>query len=136
MYLQKPVSSKLCTAKIQERDYKMHKSNLSQAKSVLDVAPPPSMSFPHIKVKAKRIKNIQERQNLIDRDNNALLSNMENIWKRSPTDKTNKDYELYSARSLNASYRKREAAEIAKVNEKLLERLEEARSVYNFNTPR
>ena len=59
------VLSKVCTSKIQERDYKMHKSNLSQAKSVLDVAPPPSMSFPHIKVKAKRIKNIQGMHRVI-----------------------------------------------------------------------
>jgi hypothetical protein len=130
-----PVLSKVCHAKVQERNYTMHKDRLQNIKPYIDMSSPPE--FPHIKIKAKKVKNQQERQAQIDRDNLGLLQRMDEVRNRVAHDKQNPDY---SPRSLRADFRKREAAQIAEENKAILKRLDEARSCYSYrsggSTPR
>ncbi|XP_072030132.1 uncharacterized protein [Amphiura filiformis] len=125
-----PAANNFLQKKWNDRAYKLHREKVKSTKTKLDTTKP--KECPHLHLNLKKIQMEEEKQALIDRDNRILLSKLTNVL-RSDGSLDNWNYEFDTRpRTLHAPHMQREQERIAKENERIMKRLNNASGTYNF----
>ena len=123
MYRSIPVSNKILKRRWDEHLQALHQEKLRTMKSSVDAGKPSTLGI--IKGRAKREQIMEDRYQVIERENKMLLDKMTNIMqgsaqRSSPTSK----------KSLNKELRKRDLIKITLENQALLKRLTDKQPSY------
>eukprot|EP00347_Sterkiella_histriomuscorum_P006613 403352100 len=81
-----PASSKLLQKKWRDKDYVDHLARLNQIRPALQLAPP--TQFTHLRSKAKKEQQLEDKYIEIERENKILLHKMQKILKNSQSQPT------------------------------------------------
>lgn len=124
MYRSIPVSNKILKKKWDDHLQALHHEKLRTIKSSVDAGKPSTLGI--IKGRAKREQLVEDRYQVIERENKMLLDKMTNIMqsgaqRSSPT---------FAKKSLNKELRKRDLIKITLENQALLKRLTEKQPSY------
>ena len=122
-----PVSSKLISKKINEKNMQIHLQKLQNIKSSISRAPP--QSFSHLKSNKKKLQVYETKLTEIERENRMLLEKLTTIMKTNSH--TAQISEKPTPKSLNRDFRKRELVKITIENQALLKRLQGQKPTYN-----
>lgn len=133
MYRAKPVGSRVCYDKVQQRQYEMHRKKLSTIKPSVDNKSPPR--FKHMELNLKRAQVEEERYASIERDNRRLLQRMTDIMTTQPMPQAGGPVPEAGSppgpKSLNKEYRKKQLMKITEENSQILRRIQTRRPYYN-----
>jgi hypothetical protein len=123
-----PVSNKLISQKIHEKNRQIHLAKLNSIKSSISRQAP--LTFTHLKSNKKRHQLYENKLTEIERENRILLEKLTTIMK-NPNKTLSVDKQ---PRSLNKEVRKKELVKITIENQAMLKRLKEQRSMYDHNS--
>jgi E3 ubiquitin-protein ligase TRIP12 len=133
MYRSKPVGSRVCYDKMQQRQYEMHLKKLNSIKPSVDNKSPPR--FKHMELNLKRAQVEEERYASIERDNRRLLQRMTDIMTTQPMPQAGGPAPEAPSppgpKSLNKEYRKKQLMKITEENSQILRRIQSRRPYYN-----
>ncbi|KAF7701950.1 hypothetical protein C0J45_9322 [Silurus meridionalis] len=120
-----PAANKYLQKKWDQEHYEEHRRKVREAKPVVDTK---GIRTPtHIQVKLKKVQVQEERQAIINRDNQLLASKLADIQhSRGRIDHRN----LYIERSLNLERRRAELQQVTRENQVIYERITAQESQY------
>ncbi|KAJ9464284.1 hypothetical protein DIPPA_07349 [Diplonema papillatum] len=125
MYREERQASRVCSKRVQERAYSLHRRKLAGIRPSIDNKTP--TMYPHLYQKLKKAQREEELCSEIERDNRTLVKRMTEIMQRPGIDTHN----ALQAKSLNRESRKRELLRITQENQKLLRRIQSRQPTYN-----
>eukprot|EP00392_Amoebophrya_sp_AT5.2_P011770 g11855.t1 len=132
MYRQKPVGSRLCEKRNEERRAYLHKEKLRNMQPHIDTSEPFCLRLDHIRNNLKREQLLEERYGEIDRENRILLQKMSDIMRNTTVGSQKPGASGTRAHvSMNRDARKKELLRITHENQLILKRIQRAQPMYN-----
>ncbi|CAD7933482.1 unnamed protein product [Amoebophrya sp. A25] len=131
MYRQKPVGSRLCEKRNEERRQHLHREKLRTMQPSIDTSEPTCLRLDHIRNNLKREQLLEERYGEIDRENRILLQKMSDIMRSSAIMQPKAGSATRQHVSMNRDARKAELLRITKENQLILKRIQRAQPMYN-----
>ncbi|KAL4466041.1 hypothetical protein ABPG74_004278 [Tetrahymena malaccensis] len=152
MYRQVPVSSKIVSRKIKERDSQIHETKLKQISSQVDTKRPDHFNPLSYTQNKKKIQLMEDKYTEIERENRILLEKITKIMNPPKTTSNKNQYQDQSVmnrlsrnnnystiqqssytkkKSLNQLNRRKELLGIMEENKKILERIKSRKSEYD-----
>ncbi|CAD7933861.1 unnamed protein product [Amoebophrya sp. A120] len=132
MYRQKPVGSRLCEKRNEERRQFLHKEKLRTMQPHIDTSEPFCLRLDHIRNNLKREQLLEERYGEIDRENRILLQKMSDIMRNSTFAAQKPGVGATRQHvSMNRDARKKELLRITQENQLILKRIQRAQPMYN-----
>ncbi|EAR87513.2 hypothetical protein TTHERM_00069200 (macronuclear) [Tetrahymena thermophila SB210] len=152
MYRQVPVSSKIVSRKIKERDSQIHETKLKQISSQIDTKRPDHFNPLSYTQNKKKIQLMEDKYTEIERENRILLEKITKIMNPPKTTSNKNQYQDQSVmnrlsrnnnystiqqssytkkKSLNQLNRRKELLSIMEENKKILERIKSRKSEYD-----
>jgi len=122
-----PVSNKLISKKIHDRNMQIHQAKLQNMKSSISRQAP--QTFTHLKSNKKKIQVHEDKLTEMERQNRILLDKLTHIMKHNNNDGNHNN----GPKSLNRDLRKRELVKITIENQALLKRLQDKKATYDRN---
>ncbi|KAL6474480.1 hypothetical protein MHYP_G00180410 [Metynnis hypsauchen] len=121
----KPATNKYLQKKWDQTHYEAHRKKVKEAKPIVDTK---GIRTPtHVQLKLKKTQVQEERQAIIDRDNQLLVSRLAGIERsKGLVDHRNE----YPGRSLNAERRREELAQVTRENLAIYQRITARESEY------
>ncbi|XP_064599670.1 annexin A6-like isoform X2 [Liolophura sinensis] len=121
-----PTASKVLLKYEKQRAYRQHRQKMQDMRHGIDNSNP--QQYPHLVVRMKRLQKEEERQMIIDHENELLVNKMRKIMTRKGRLDNWNDYEQ---KSLHTPYRERRLEQIAVDNLGIAKRLERVGPVYH-----
>lgn len=127
------MGSRRCAEKVWRKNHDLHRSKVSNSRSVVDVSAPAITNMEHLRNNLKKERLLEDRYVEIDRENKVLLNKISevmrqpSIFSEAPSEKSSKVPACLS----NRSGRKAELSRITMENARLLKAIRQTQPVYS-----